>query len=96
MKELEAIASDSGYVFTLENYQQLTALINEITNKTCMMPAFVRVNVRVDTEVPANTYRYYRLDINQLRTSDQGGFVELTVSFHIDFMTTEICIRFSR
>lgn len=77
--ELQAIASDPAYIFTMENYQQLTVLINEITNKTCQMPAFVQPNVKVDTEVPANTYRYYRLDINQLRRSE-GGFFELTVS----------------
>jgi uncharacterized protein YegL len=77
--ELKAIASNPMYVFTMANYQQLTVLINEITNKTCMMPAFVEPNVKVDTEVPANTYRYYRMDTSKLR-SGQGGFFELTTN----------------
>lgn len=78
--ELNAIASDPAYVLTMANYQQLTELINKITNETCQMPAFVQGNVKVDTEVPANTYRYYRMNTNQLR-SGQGGFFELVVSF---------------
>lgn len=82
LSELQAIASDPAYIFTMENYQQLTVLINEITNKTCQMPTFVQLNIKVDTEVPANTYRYYRLDINQLRRSE-GNFFELTVSSSI-------------
>ncbi|CAF1467512.1 unnamed protein product [Rotaria magnacalcarata] len=77
LAELKAIASDPNYVFTMSNYQQLTVLINDITNKTCMMPAFVQPNTKVNTEVPANTYRYYRMDTSKLR-SGSGGFFELT------------------
>lgn len=79
--ELRAIASDPSYVFTLSNYQQLTVLINQITVETCKMPAFVALNTQVETEVPANTYRYYRIDTSFLK-SGNGGFFELTVSFN--------------
>ena len=92
LPELQAIASDPTYVFTMQTYQELTVLINEITNQTCQMPAFVQLNVQVDTEVPADTYRYYRLDINLLRRSE-GGFFELTVSLQT-IVGNEKIVRF--
>jgi methyl coenzyme M reductase subunit C len=78
--ELLTIATDKKYVIHVNNYLELTTAINSITIQTCGIPAFVVPNVKVESEVPSNTYRYYQLDTTELLRQDrnsQGGYIEI-------------------
>jgi uncharacterized protein YegL len=78
--ELETIATEKKYVIHVNNYLDLTTAINSITIQTCGIPAFVVPNVKVESEVPSNTYRYYQLDTTELLRQDrnsQGGYIEI-------------------
>jgi len=83
--ELLTIATEKKYVVHVNNYLQLTAAINNITLYTCGIPAFVVPNIKVESEAPANTYRYYQLDTTELlrqSRNNQGGFVEIKAQIH--------------
>jgi uncharacterized protein YegL len=83
--ELLTIATDKKYVIQVSNYLQLTAAINNITLYTCGIPAFVVPNIKVESEAPANTYRYYQMDTTELlrqSRNNQGGFVEIKAQIH--------------
>jgi uncharacterized protein YegL len=78
--ELNTIATEKKYVLHVNNYLDLTTAINSITIQTCGIPAFVVLNVKVESSVPSNTYRYYQLDTEEILQgyrSDQGGFVQI-------------------
>ncbi|CAF3908204.1 unnamed protein product [Rotaria sp. Silwood1] len=78
--ELQTIATDKKYVMHVNNYLNLTTAINSITVQTCGIPAFVIPNVKVESEVPSNTYRYYQVDTRELlqrKTNNEGGFIEI-------------------
>lgn len=78
--ELQLIATEKRYVVHVNNYLELTTAINNITVQTCGIPAFVIPNVKVESEVDLNTFRYYQVNTMELRQSQksQGGFVEIT------------------
>ncbi|CAF2068448.1 unnamed protein product [Rotaria magnacalcarata] len=80
--ELHAIATDKKYVMHVSNYLNLSAAINSITVQTCGIPAFVIPNVKVESEVPSNTFRYYQLDTTEFhqKRNNQGGFIEITAT----------------
>lgn len=83
--ELLSIASDRKYMMHVTNYLELTTIINNITVQTCGIPAFVIPNVKVESEVPSNTYRYYQLDTSDFvrdNRSAQGGYVEILANVH--------------
>jgi uncharacterized protein YegL len=78
--ELQTIATDPKYVIHVNNYLDLTTVINSITIQTCGIPAFVVTNVKVENEVPSNTYRYYQLDTMELLRQNRnspGGFIQI-------------------
>jgi uncharacterized protein YegL len=78
--ELHTIATDDKYVVHVDNYLDLTVAINSITVQTCGIPAFVVPNVKVESEVPSKTFRYYQLDTTELlsqKKNSEGGFVEV-------------------
>jgi hypothetical protein len=78
--ELLTIATDKNYVMHVNNYLNLTTVINTITVQTCGIPAFVIPNMKVESQVPSNTYRYYQLDTTELLRNSgnsQGGYVEI-------------------
>ncbi|CAF2839011.1 unnamed protein product [Rotaria sp. Silwood2] len=78
--ELQTIATDKKYVMHVDNYLTLTTVINSITVQTCGIPAFVIPNVKVESEVPSNTYRYYQVDTTELiqnKMNNEGGFIEI-------------------
>ena len=83
--ELLTIATDKKYVVHVSNYLHLTAAINNITIHTCGIPAFVVPNIKVESEAPSNTYRYYQLDTTELlrqSRDNQGGFIEIKARIH--------------
>lgn len=78
--ELQTIATDKKYIVHVDDYLLLPASINNITVQTCGIPAFVIPNVKVESEVPLNNYRYYQLDTTELVNPNalkQGGYVEI-------------------
>lgn len=80
MEELQTIATDKTYTIHIDNYSSLPAAINNITLKTCGIPAFVVPSVKVESEVPGDTYRYYQVDTTELiqnRRNNAGGFIEI-------------------
>jgi len=83
--ELHMIATDKKYVMHVSNYIELTTAINNITVQTCGIPAFVIPNVKVESEVPSNTFRYYQLDTTELlrhTQNNEGGFIEIIAQIH--------------
>lgn len=83
--ELLSIASDRRYVMHVSNYLDLTTIINNITVQTCGIPAFVIPNVKVESEVPSDTYRFYQLDTAELiqgSGSAQGGYIEILANVY--------------
>jgi len=82
--ELDIIASKPQYVYQVANYSELLHAINNITIFTCDMPVFVMPNVKVESEVPANTYRYYQIDTTSfMRNSNgAGAFVSINTAIH--------------
>jgi len=79
--ELHSIASHPSYVLRLHNYLELTQVINNITTKACDFPAFVQPNVKVESEVPLDIYRFYQMDIiiNGSPIKGHGAFVEIDI-----------------
>ena len=77
--KLQLIVTEKKYVVHVNNYVALTTSINNITVQTCGIPAFVIPNVRVESEVDKNNFRYYQLHtVEVLRTENrQVGFVEM-------------------
>ena len=77
--ELLSIATERRYVVHVSDYLQLTTAINNITVQTCGIPAFVVANVKVESDVDMNNFRYYQLDTTKLKQgrSSQEGFVEI-------------------
>ncbi|CAF1091714.1 unnamed protein product [Didymodactylos carnosus] len=80
--ELKLIASHPWYVLNLQNYLQLTQVINNITMIACDLPVFVRANEKIESEVSANTYRYYQMEINDFMRDlkGQGGYIEIVTN----------------
>jgi uncharacterized protein YegL len=82
--ELNVIASKPQYVLQVADYVQLTQAINNITIFTCDMPVFVIINVKVESEVSANNYRYYQMDTSSFmrHSNGQGIFVAINTVIH--------------
>ncbi|CAF0854244.1 unnamed protein product [Adineta steineri] len=77
--QLSASTPYSKYVLHLQNYLQLTQVINQITLVACNVPAFNEPGVVYKNEVDKDTYRFYRTNIKGLR-SGLGGFMEIAVN----------------
>lgn len=84
--ELQTIATDKNYIIHVTNYENLITAINNITLKTCGIPAFVVTNVKVESEMSRDTFRYYQLDTTELlqkNRNNEGGFIEIIANVTI-------------
>ncbi|CAF1081851.1 unnamed protein product [Adineta steineri] len=73
--ELLDIAGDSDYVMNIDSYLDLARITNAITEKMCEFPAFVLPDTKIQSEMSANSSRYFKMN-----TLKKNAFFEIELN----------------